>query len=172
MIYLQELLQRPVAWGHVQGDQARKMLQAYDGAILNISLEGIEHLDVSFARSAFIEFARSVRTHRGLCFTSGSTDIVENLDAAALKYEQPLVLWLPSGKYHILGPQPSIGLREMLDYVFTTPLARTSEAAAALHLKVANASNKLKALWQEGYVLRREQSADSGGIEYVYVRIA
>jgi DNA-binding MarR family transcriptional regulator len=110
---------------------------------------------------------------QALCFTDASSqDIVENLDAAALKYEQPLTLWLAAGGYRILGPQPSIGLREMLAYVFAVPVARASEAAEALQLKIANASNKLKQLWQEGYVLRREQSASSGGVEYTYIRIA
>jgi predicted transcriptional regulator len=65
----------------------------------------------------------------------------------------------------------TIGLEEMLLDVLGVPVARTSEAAATLHLKVPNASNKLKALWSEGYILRLEQSAESGGVEYEYLRI-
>jgi len=173
MLYVRQLLCSPTAWGHVQGEHVRLVLQARMQAlcVLGMSLAGVEQLDVSFARSAFVELARAERMRRGLCFTDiGSLDIVENLEAAALACEQPLTLWLASG-VRVLGPQPSIGLRQMLSYVFSVPVARTSEAAARLQVKVPNASNKLKQLWQQGYVLRQERSASSGGVEYDYVRI-
>ncbi|MDQ2886751.1 MAG: DNA-binding protein, partial [Chloroflexota bacterium] len=81
-------------------------------------------------------------------------------------------VWERGMDCRILGPRPSVGLQDMLSYVLSVPVARTSEAATALDLKIPNASNKLKQLWQEGYILRREQSANSGGVEYEYVRIA
>jgi hypothetical protein len=97
-------------------------------------------------------------------------DLLDNWDAAAIKREQPLIVWLADG-YRVLGPLPSEGLREMFQYVLSVPVATTSAAAKALNLKTANASNKLKQLWEAGYILRRERAASSGGVEYEYLPI-
>jgi len=141
--------------------------------MIRISLDGVERTDISFPREAVIELARSYRGQRGFCLTDVSDqDLLDNWDAAADKLKQPLFVYNNGALFRSLGPEPSIGLREMLEYVQSVPVARTSEAAAALHLKVPNASNKLKQLWQEGYILRREQSATSGGVEYEYLRLA
>ncbi len=166
-------------WGHVQGretyEKLRTVVETHPAdLIFRISLEGVRHTDISFPRESVIELAKGYRGYRGFCLTDLSdSDLLENWDAAARKREQPLMVWnkdivAPT----ILGPKPSTGLREMFQYVLSVPVARTSEAAANLHLKIPNASNKLKQLWLEGYILRREQSASSGGMEYEYIRIA
>jgi hypothetical protein len=165
-------------WGHIQGRRVREQLQDLVASspaedIIVLSLEGVEHIDVSFPRESVVELAKQYRGQRGFCLTHlNDPDLLENWDAAASMREQPLFVWGAAGTYRILGPQPSAGLREMLQYVLSVPVARTSEAASALDLKIPNASNKLKQLWQEGYILRREDTAESGGIEYEYVRIA
>ncbi len=38
-------------------------------------------------------------------------------------------------------------------------------------ITIANASMKFKQLWQQGFLLRREDISESGGVEYVYYRI-
>jgi len=168
----------PDGWGHIQGRRVREDLQTRVEScpaedIIVLSLEGVEHTDVSFPRESVVELAKQYRGQRGFCLTHlNDQDLLENWDAAALKREQPLIVWGAVGTWRILGPQPSAGLREMLHYVLSVPIARTSEAASALNLKVPNASNKLKQLWQEGDILRREHAAGSGGSEYEYVRIA
>jgi hypothetical protein len=45
-------------------------------------------------------------------------------------------------------------------------------AEAREDISVSNASMKFKALWIEGFILRRESTAESGGLEHVYSRIA
>ena len=40
-----------------------------------------------------------------------------------------------------------------------------------MDLSVQNASSKLKKLVDEGYILRSEETAETGGIEFVYVII-
>jgi predicted transcriptional regulator len=45
---------------------------------------------------------------------------------------------------------------------------RTNRVATDLCLKVSNASTQLKELWEMGYLLRTEEVADSGGVEFVY----
>ncbi|PHR58789.1 MAG: hypothetical protein COA47_10310 [Robiginitomaculum sp.] len=40
--------------------------------------------------------------------------------------------------------------------------------AASLAISVPSASNRLKSLWELGYLTREEFAAPSGGIEYIY----
>lgn len=177
-ICLRSLIESTEAWGSAQGEQVRECLQSLmashpEVSLFAISLAGVERVDVSFARAALVELARCERRRRGFCLVDASDpDMIENWDAAARRGAQPLLAWDGATQYCILGPQPSAGLSAMLHYVLSRPATRTNEAAAALQLRIPNASNKLKQLWQEGYILRQEQCATSGGVEYAYLRIA
>lgn len=176
-IRLRDLMPGPCGWGHSQGRQVSESLQARLGtqttpAVIRLSLLGVEQADISFIRTAVIERAMCLRGHLGFCLTDASNpDLLENWDAAALKYGQPLFAWRQDSSYQLLGEQPAVGLRQVLAYVLTVPVARTREVAAILHLSVPNTSNKLKGLWESGYILRSETSAGSGGVEYEYIRI-
>ena len=175
-IRLRDYMPGPDGWGHAQGrhiyEKLRALVEAHPGEMIYaISLEGIEHTDASFPRESVVELARRYRCQRGFCLQDATDpDLLDNWDAAALKREQPLIVW-QGETARILGPQPGEGLREMLRYVLSVPFTATSDAAHALHLKVPNASNKLKQLWQGGYIMRRERTASSGGVEYEYYRI-
>lgn len=174
-ISLRDLMGSAHGWGHVQGalvaDRVRSRVEACPASIIRLSLRGVEQMDVSFA-GELIRLISHERLRRGFCLVGVSDrDLVANWDAAAQRHVQPLFAWDEEMKGCFLGPEPSAGLREMLRYVLSVPVTRTSEVATALHLKTQNASNKLKQLWTEGYILRREQSAGSGGIEYEYLRI-
>lgn len=177
-IHLRENMDDRDGWGQAQGLQVREKLRAAIEAhpkesIIRVSLAGVRYTDITFPRTAVIELAKSYRGKHGFCLIDVSDpDLLENWDAAAKRVEQPLTVWKAKGDYEILGPEPSTGLQKTLQYVLSVPVARTSEAAEVLNLKVQNASNKLKQLWQEGYILRKEQSASSGGVEYEYIRIA
>ena len=174
-IPLQAVLHSQEGWGQRQGREVRtriENLMTSSVQIIAVSLAGITHTDVAFARASIVELAACQRTRRGFCLEDVTdADILDNWDAATSKLEHPLTVWFPDGSYRVLGPQPSTGLRQMLGYVFSVPVARTSEAAAEFQLKVPNVSNKLKQLWQGGYILRQEQSASSGGVQYDYIRI-
>lgn len=178
-IYLRDYMNNSSdGWGHVQGRQTyerlRTVVEAYPAEeIIRISLAGVKRTDITFPRESVVELAKLYRGRRGFCLTGTSDqDLLDNWDAAALRQEQPLMVWNGCQISRVLGPEPSTGLRDMFSYVLFVPVVRTSEAAASLGLKVPNASNKLKQLWQEGYIFRREQSANSGGVEYEYIRIA
>lgn len=175
-ITLRDYMPGPDGWGYMMGRQVherlREVVEAHpEEIVFSLSLAGIEHTDASFPRESVVELARSYRGRRGFCLVDVvDPDLLDNWDAAALKREQPLTVWRGDNA-HILGPQPGEGVREMLSYVLSVPSTITSEVAQSLHLKVPNASNKLKQLWQEGYILRRERTASSGGVEYEYYRI-
>lgn len=177
-IHLLEHMDTSDGWGHIQGRQVyERLLAAIEThpfeEIVRISLDGVKRTDITFPRESVIELAKHYRGHKGFCLIDVSDqDLLDNWDAAASRREQPLMVWNGLRLSRILGPELSAGLRDTFFYVLSVPVARTSEAALSLGLKVPNVSNKLKQLWQEGYILRREQSASSGGVEYEYIRIA
>ncbi|MEZ5687838.1 MAG: hypothetical protein R3E21_03480 [Caenibius sp.] len=67
--------------------------------------------------------------------------------------------------------EPVRGSREALAYALARDAVRTADYAAASGLSAANASTRLKQLWEQGVLMRDERSAASGGTEYVYRRI-
>ena len=73
--------------------------------------------------------------------------------------------------YTILGPQPSASNLTLLEIVLSKQSVTTAQVAVDLDISVQNASTKLKKLVEEGYIMRREEVAESGGIEYVYAAI-
>jgi hypothetical protein len=177
-ISLLTYMDRSDGWGRAQGSQVyerlRKVVESHPTEVIfRISLRGVEHTDISFPRESVVELAKTYRGMRGFCITDlTDPDLYDNWDAGAQRREQPLIRWNEDKSWGILGPQPSIGLLPMFEYVMSVSVAYTNESAAHLHLKIPNASNKLKQLWLEGYILRRERSANSGGVEYEYLRIA
>ena len=164
-------------WGQMQGQQVRARLETLLASspqlqVVQLSLAGLTRTDVPFARASVIELARSQRTRYGFCLVEVTdVDLLDNWDAAASRCDQPLTAWLPDGSCRMLGPQPCVGLRTTLDYVLSVPVARSSEGAARLHTSIANTSNKLRQLWQAGYILRHERSDGHRGVAYDYIRI-
>ena len=71
----------------------------------------------------------------------------------------------------MLGPPPTPGNRAALAYAMERGEVRAPQLAQAHKLSIANASTKLKQLWEQGYLMRDEGSAPSGGTEYRYCRI-
>lgn len=177
MICLREFMDRPEGWGRAQGREVYQRLlssvdRRQDVDVLRISLKGVERLDMSFASETVVEMARRFRQSKGFCFVDLSDDdMIENLDAAALKKNQPMFVW--SGESaRLIGPQPSQGVREALEFALGRPQVRSAEFAEAKQgISVPNASMKFKALWEHGYVMRQESASDTGGVEYVYRRI-
>jgi len=174
-IRLRSLMATSDGWGYAQGktvqDRLRQMIEADSlQGIVWLSLDGVTRLDVSFARGAVLELAKSYRQQRGICLEYCDNDIQENIEAAANAIEQPLLLREQPLMYRLLGPLPSRGTRTLFSYILHRESVSTIEAAQALDLQVPNASNKLKYLWERGYLLRQERAAGSGGIEFVYHR--
>lgn len=64
--------------------------------------------------------------------------------------------------------QPPVGLRDALSLVRQSTGLRSAELAEALPCSVQNASNKLRRLYELGYLQRKEQSSPTGGAEFEY----
>jgi hypothetical protein len=92
----------------------------------------------------------------------------ENWAAAAERAKQPVMNWI-GAKWRVLGPQPSPGLVDAFRFALTKRGTRASDyAESAKDVSITNASNKFKQLWENGFLLRREAIAETGGVEFVY----
>lgn len=76
------------------------------------------------------------------------------------------------GEGRVIGFNPSQGTAGALNFALQRETTRATEfASATLGMSIANASMKFKQLWEQGFLLRRENIADSGGVEFIYYRI-
>jgi hypothetical protein len=176
-IKLRSFMDAPDGWGR---DQGRKVNQALldhvednPGAmVFRVSVDGVKRVDISFASETIVELARRYRGSKGFCFIEMlDADMTENWDAAAARKTQPLLTW-SRGKGRVLGVRPSQGTLAAFEFAMDRPRVRAAEFAAATRgMSIANASTKFKQLWELGFLLRREDVAESGGVEYSYYRI-
>lgn len=164
-------------WGRVQGREVYPRLLAFiesnPGAnVFRVSVKGVKRADFSFFSETVVEIARRYRGAKGFCFLDlEDADMIENCEGAALKKDQPLFIW-SSGEPRLIGPKPSKGTSEALSFALRRNEVRVAEFVAANpEISLANASTKFKQLWEQGFLLRREGVAESGGIEYVYYGI-
>jgi hypothetical protein len=171
------MMSKPEGWGREMGRSVFSKLLEHvernpDQTVFPISLKGVKQIDYSFSSETVVQLARRFKGQKGFYLVDvGAPYIEENIDAAARRAEQPLVIVDADGQ-RFIGLEPSAGTKAALDVVVSRPQARAAEIAEAISVSVANASMKLKQLWTNGFLLRRESVADSGGVEFVYHRIA
>jgi len=140
--------------------------------IFRVSLSGVKRVDISFASETIVELARRYRGQKGFCFTDlADKDMEENWAAAAERSKQPLMNW--TGEHvRVLGAQPSQGVADAFRFALSKGEVRAADyAASAKDMSITNASTKFKQLWENGFLLRHETTAESGGVEFVYVPI-
>ena len=166
-------MDRPEGWGRSQGREVYQRLLGFveDHAgtvVFRVSMKDVKRVDISFASETIIELARRFRRTKGFWLVDlTDPDMIENIDAAGEKKEQPMLVW--QGKNAtLIGLQPSEGTREAFQFAMSRPQTRAAEFAAQRNLSIANASMKFKQLWEQGFLLRRESAADTGGVEFVY----
>ena len=173
---LRDLMSLPDGWGVEEGREVyHKLLERVEerpeASIFRISLAGVRRTDVSFPRESVIELAVRFRGQKGFSVWDATDEnLLDNWDAAATKRAQPLFAWNRKG-YKLLGSSPSAGLKGVLDFALEHDYVTTAQVAAHFKWTAPNASNKLRALTEAGYLLRREETAASGGIEFLHYRI-
>ncbi len=174
-IKIRDLMNGDDGHGRSQGEillnKLMPPIQKSKALIIRFSLQGINRLDASFPRESIMEVSRSLKGEKGFCLTEVSNiDLVDNLDAAALKKKVSMLIW--SGEeYQIIGIEPKKGLSEVISYVLKKEVTTAAEVAKTMDLKLNNASMKLKQLVTEGFLIRQEEIAPSGGKEFYYYRI-
>ena len=173
---LRDLMDSPHGWGRDQGREVfqgliRKVESNPGKLIIEISLHGIERADISFASETVIEIAKRYRGNKGFILSEvASEDMLENWDAAAARKAQPIMVRM-NNTLRVIGPQPSQGNAAAFEYALKKKSITASELANAFDLQITNASTKLKQLWENGFILRQQESAESGGVEFRYFSI-
>jgi hypothetical protein len=176
VLALREFMDRPEGWGRVQGrDVYQRLLRSIEEnpgtLVFRVSMKGVQRVDISFASETVVELARRYRGTKGFCLVDlTDPDLIENWDAAAAKKGQPLLVW-QNKSAHLIGTEPTQGCQEAFRFALERPQARAAEFAETKDMSIANASMKFKQLWDQGFLLRRESTADTGGVEYIYHRI-
>lgn len=142
-----------------------------ESRVFGVSLKGIEATDASFPRESVISLAKQLRGERGIFLMDlYNRDLIDNWSYAALAKEQPLVIW-NGPDFEVIGPEINKATKTLVEYVLQKEAVTTSQVAADLGLSVQNASTRLKNLVLLGYLLRVEEVAESGGIEFQYLAI-
>ncbi len=163
-------------FGNVLGKESFRSLSDYidthpQYSIYEVSLKGIVATDASFPRESVLTVAKLYRQTKSFFMTNvHNPDTLDNWDYAAKAKEQPIISW-DRDSYRVLGPELTSSTSQLLDYVLTKKGVLAAQVAADLDISVQNASTRLKKLVSEGYILRTEVAAESGGIEYIYQAI-
>ncbi|HIF9225891.1 TPA: DNA-binding protein [Photobacterium damselae] len=162
--------------GNIQGKSVFKKI---DNFILKnhlvdtfgISLEGIEATDASFPRESIIALAKQYRCQKFFYLTDMTDiDLIDNWSYGAVAKEQPLTIW-SKYSYIIIGPKITEANRPLLEYILNNRAATTSQVANAFDITTQNASTRLKKMYTLGYLNRTEETAETGGKEFVYKAI-
>lgn len=177
IIKLIEFMESPEGWGRNQGRLVYQKLLDFvesnpSASVFRVSLDGVMRVDLSFASETVIELAKRYRTIKGFAFTNlTDLDMLENWDAAAFRKQQPIMIW-KEDKGNVIGIAPSQGTFGAFQFALDRPFVRAAEYSSAYpEMSIANASSKFKQLWEQGFLLRREDVSGSGGIEFTYYRI-
>lgn len=140
-------------------------------SVVRISMEGVERMDASFASEAIVEVIARYRKSMGVCLVDLSNKAIKlNIDLIAERLGIPVTVW-NGAQVEVIGLKPSAGNREALDYALARAEVRTATFADVAGISIANASTKFKQLWEQGFLMRSEGAADSGGVEFLYRRI-
>lgn len=163
-------------WGRLQGRTVQQRIVSFiedrpAQQVFKLSMEGVKQIDASFSSEAIVAVLRRYRGTKGICLVDVTDrDILFDLDLAAARAEVPVPVWI-DGVIEIVGGQASPGNREALQFALERHHARAAEFAEKAGLSIANASTKFKQLWEQGFLMRNESVADSGGVEFLYQRI-
>ena len=68
----------------------------------------------------------------------------------------------------MIGVAPSQGNAAAFKYALGRQYTRAADFAKKEKVSITNASTKFKQLWEQGFLLRREDQAGSGGVEFTY----
>lgn len=143
-----------------------------DVDVFGISLDGIRATDASFPRESVVSLVKMLRGEKGFYLEDfANNDLLDNWDYAAKAKEQPIIVRQGAKKYRVIGPELNESTRELLDFVMSEGQVTTAKVARRFDISVQNASARMRRLHQTGLVLGNKESAESGGLEYVFKAI-
>lgn len=164
------------AFGNKEGRNVyQKLLDQLDDhpdkKIIGISLEGITRTDASFPRESVVSLAKLKSGEKGFFLQDFvSKDLMDNWDYAAKAKDLTMIVIAEKG-YELIGKELNPGSKTLLDFVMEHGTVTTSAVSKAFDISAPNASAKLKKLLSVGLVLATKQTAETGGMEFVYTAI-
>ena len=173
VINLADLVGSDLAFGNEEGrkiyQKLSNELDKHPGKdIFGISLKGIKATDASFPREGVISLVKSKKGEKGFYLLEFSTkDLIDNWDYAAKAKDQPVIVLVENG-YEVIGPALTTGAKELLDFIMKKGTTTTSKVAEKFGVSAQNASAKLKKMYMQGIIMGAKESAESGGVEFVY----
>lgn len=137
--------------------------------VFKISLKGIKATDASFPRESVISLVKLLSGEKGFVISDFvSDDLVDNWDYAAKAKNQSTIIYKNGSGYDVIGPELSEGTKSLLDFVMKEGVVTTAKVAKKFDISAQNSSAKLKKLHTMGLVLGSKETAETGGLEYVY----
>jgi len=167
----------PIFFGNDSGRAVFQELQkeiaaAPDVQVFGISLDGIRATDASFPRESVVSLVKMLRGEKGF-YLEGfvNNDLLDNWDYAAKAKDQYIIVRQGQKKYRVIGPDLNDSMKSLLDFVMREGEVTTAMVAKKFDISVQNASARMKRLHQAGLVLGSKESAETGGLEYVFKAI-
>ncbi len=176
LIQLLDYLDQPYAYGNDEGREVFSQLQALvakhpDEKVFGISLKGIEVTDASFPRESIVSLAKMYKGEKGFYLSDFiSQDLLDNWSYAAQAKSQAVIIKNGKG-YELIGPPVTDTSKALLDIVMKKGTVTTSFIADELNVSPQNASAKMKKLLELGLVLASKETAETGGLEFVFTAI-
>ncbi|GAB6906278.1 conserved hypothetical protein [Desulfosarcina cetonica] len=164
------------AFGNKEGREVyQKLLDRLDAhpdkKIIGISLAGITRTDASFPRESVISLVKSRNGEKGFYLQDfASRDLMDNWDYAAKAKGLTMIVIVDDG-YELIGVDITPSAKELLDFAMKHRTVTTSMISSEFDISAQNASAKLKKLSSVGLVLATKQTAETGGMEFVYTAI-
>ena len=175
-VNLRSLIGEDSAFGNDEGRAVYRKLQSELDAhphlnIFGISLQGILRTDASFPRESVISLAKLNKGEKGFYLQDfTSKDLMDNWNYAAIAKDQSIIVITNEG-YELLGNDIGHKATELLDFIMDHDTVTTSKVASYFDISAQNASARLKKLHSLGLVMSSKQTAETGGMEFVYTAI-
>lgn len=176
-LLLRDFMDSQEGWGRTAGRRTlTRMIQHLSNnpaeLIYRVSFRSVSRTDVTFAHASLVELMRRRRTRQGFYFVDlTDPDLMINWHAAGLLSQTPLITWTDK-QVRLLGTVLTEANRDAFAFALSRLETRASELSREFPgMSLAHASQKLKRLWQQGFIIRREITSRNGGIEYAYHRI-
>lgn len=133
--------------------------------------------DASFARESIVKLAKRIRLDKGLCLVDVEDEdvVLDNILGPVIRLEQPVAYYFSGSLRHIGKDKvgvPSKTNQTLFNYILEHGISTANDIAKHFDMKLNNVSTKLKELYQRGFVLRKEEKSETGGIEYLYYTIS
>lgn len=139
--------------------------------IVIIDMKGIETIDSSFCREAFVKFIGLMQSEPDrpqIIFENATFTVKDNLNESFTNWEKIGIVKTVDNVFNIIG-KSSPPINETINIMLKLKKAKTKDLADKLNgIPLTTINNRLKNLHDMCVVTRKEVMQESGGKEYIY----